>query len=429
VKPIPLHCKLKQMIHYTEHLLSNGLRLLIHRTTDTPMAAVNLLYNVGSRDEEPDRTGFAHLFEHLMFGGSENISSYDRALEFAGGENNAFTGNDITNYYLSLPASNLETAFWLESDRMLNLAFSPKSLEVQRNVVIEEFKQRYLNQPYGDVWHLLREATYKVHPYQWPTIGKETGPIAEATIEEVKAFHNRFYTPVNAIMAVAGNVDPKTVVALAEKWFGPIPSGKPYSRNLPQEPAQTARRERTVERDVPANALFMAWHMAERKDQRYYTADLISDILAGGDSSRLTQKLVKEQPLFSDLSAFLTGDDDPGLFVISGRLNENITFEEAENAVTHEISQLIQTPPPEKELQKTKNKIESMLLFSQLKITTIALNLCIAKQLGDTSRINTELDNYLRVTPAMIRQEAALLFRPENTTVIYYKKNNTAPHA
>lgn len=409
------------MINYKEYKLSNGLPLIVHVDTSTPMAAVNILYNVGARDEDESRTGFAHLFEHLMFGGSVNIPSYDEPLERAGGENNAFTSNDITNYYLSLPAANLETAFWLESDRMLNLAFSEKSLEVQRNVVMEEFKQRYLNQPYGDAWLLLRPLAFKKHPYQWPTIGKELSHIADATMEDVKAFYKKFYNPCNAIMSVTGNVDPDEVFALAEKWFGPIAAGEPYNRDLPQEPTQTEPRFLEVERDVPSDAIFMAWHMPGRLDKKYHRTDLISDILSHGESSRFIQRLVKEEQIFTDLNAYITGDQDPGLFIISGKLNEGVSFDQAEKAIYRELEILKNTPPAEDELQKTKNKIESILVFSELKITTIALNLCIAKLMGDTSLVNSELEKYLRVTPEIISEQARAIFTPENCSILHYK--------
>ncbi|PID93640.1 MAG: peptidase M16 [Bacteroidetes bacterium] len=409
------------MISFNEYTLSNGLVLIVHEDHTTPMAAVNILYNVGARDEDPHRTGFAHLFEHLMFGGSIHIPSYDEPLERAGGENNAFTSNDITNYYLSLPAENLETAFWLESDRMLNLAFSEKSLEVQRSVVMEEFKQRYLNQPYGDVFLLLRPLAYQTHPYQWPTIGKELRHIADAQMEEVKAFYHKFYNPCNAIMAVSGDVHGDDVYALAEKWFGSIPSGSPYHRRLPQEPKQQQQARLTVEREVPSNALYMAWHMPGRLDKRYHRTDLISDILSHGESSRFTQKLVKEQPYFTELNAYITGDLDPGLFIISGKPNEGVSFEEAEAVILKELELLKSTPPPERELQKMKHKIESILLFSELKITTIALNLCIARLMGDTNLINTELERYLEVTPTMISEQAQALFTPENSSILRYQ--------
>ena len=283
------------MIQFEKFLLSNGLRVLVHRDTSTPMAVLNVLYDAGARDENPEQTGFAHLFEHLMFGGSINIPNYDGPLQVAGGENNAYTTNDLTNYYIQIPAENLETAFWLESDRMLSLAFTDKSLEVQRKVVSEEFKEHYLNKPYGDVWHKMRELTYKVHPYRWMTIGKELSHIENAKLDDVKNFFFKHYRPVNAILVVAGNVTVEKVKELAEKWFGDIPSGEKYNRNLPQEPPQLAACSLQLTADVPLDALYKCWHMYPRLDQRYYIADLITEVLSGGGSSRFFQALVKEK--------------------------------------------------------------------------------------------------------------------------------------
>jgi predicted Zn-dependent peptidase len=328
------------MIAFEKFTLENGLRVLVHKDESTPIVAVNILYNVGARNEHPDKTGFAHLFEHLMFGGSKNIAVFDEPLERVGGENNAFTNNDITNYYLTLPQQNLETAFWLESDRMNELAFSEKSLEVQRNVVVEEFKQRYLNQPYGDVWLLLRPLAYKIHPYQWSTIGKEISHIENATMEDVKAFFYRYYRPNNAIMVVAGNVDVVQIKHLSEKWFGNIPPGDEFQRNIPFEPLQTEERILSVERDVPYDAIYKTYHICKRTDKEYFSFDLISDILSNGKSSRFNNELVKKQKLFSEINAYHTGDIDNGLFVISGKLHQGIEMTIAENAIDNEIEKL-----------------------------------------------------------------------------------------
>ena len=325
------------MISFNRFTLSNGLRVIVHRDTSTPLVAMNILYNVGSRDEDPDRTGFAHLFEHLMFGGSANIPKYDEPLERVGGENNAFTNNDITNYYLTLPKENLETAFWLESDRMFDLSFSQKSFDVQRNVVVEEFRQNYLNQPYGDAWLLMRPLAYKVHPYQWATIGKEPSHIENASMEEVKAFYAKFYNPCNAIMVVAGNITTDEIHSLSEKWFGPINKGKSYTRQLPVEPEQTELRSSTVERSVPFDSIYKAWHMCGRMDHGFYATDLISDILSAGQSGRLYQELIKKRQLFSELNAFISGDTDAGLFVVTGKLMKGTGFETAEKAIDDEL--------------------------------------------------------------------------------------------
>lgn len=412
------------MINYERFTLSNGLRVLVHTDKSTPMAVMNILYDVGARDENPEKTGFAHLFEHLMFGGSANIPNYDEPLQLVGGENNAFTSNDITNYYLTLPADNLETGFWLESDRMLELGFSDKSLDVQRNVVIEEFKQRYLNQPYGDVWLLLRPLAYKVHPYNWPTIGKEISHVADATMDDVKNFFYTHYRPNNAIMVVAGNVELEEVKALTEKWFGPIPAGNVPVRNLPQEPVQTEERKLSVERAVPANAIYKVWHMVDRLHPDFYATDLLSDVLSNGKSSRLYQTLVKEKQLFSDIGAYQSGDIDAGLFVISGRLNAGVTMEQAEEAIATELDKLKAEPVEERELTKLKNKLESNNVFGEMSVLNKAMNLAYAELLGDANRVNTELERYQAVTPADIQRVANTLLTAQNCSTLYYNAKN-----
>ncbi|MFO0415186.1 MAG: M16 family metallopeptidase, partial [Bacteroidota bacterium] len=351
------------MTQFERFVLSNGLRVLVHEDASTPMAVVNVLYDVGARDENPEQTGFAHLFEHLMFGGSVNIESYDEPLQMAGGENNAYTTNDLTNYYCQLPAENIETAFWLESDRMLSLAFSEKSLDVQRKVVCEEFKEHYLNKPYGDAWHKMRELAYKVHPYKWMTIGKELKHIEDAQLNDVKNFFFKHYTPANAILVVAGNVKTKEVLALAEKWFGPIPSGNKYNRNISQEPVQHDARRMEIKADVPLDAFYKTWHMAARRDREYYVTDLITDILGGGASSRLYQSLVKEQQLFSNIDCYHFGSTDAGLLTIEGKLVKGVKVEDVEKAVDLEITRLTEEKVSEKELQKVIHKTESTILF------------------------------------------------------------------
>jgi predicted Zn-dependent peptidase len=410
------------MIKYDRFKLDNGLTVIVHNDEATPLACVNILYDVGARDEDENKTGFAHLFEHLMFGGSINIPSYDEPLQRVGGENNAFTTNDITNYYLTLPAANLETAMWLESDRMLSLAFSEKSLEVQRSVVIEEFKQRYLNQPYGDVWLLIRPLTYKVHPYRWATIGKEISHIENATMDDVKAFFNKFYSPSNAIMVVSGPVQTEDVKKLAEKWFGPIPSGVKPVRALPAEPRQEEYRSETVYRDVPFDGLYMNFHMCARTDAEYPAMDLISDVLSRGNSARLYNALVKEQEIFSEINAFVMGDHDKGTFVVSGKVKEEFTTEQAEEAVFAELNKLCNEKVGERELQKVKNKVESSLLFSEMGILDKSMNLAFFELMGDANKINTELSEYLAVTPELIQQSAKEVFRRTNCSVLHYKR-------
>ncbi|MBL7892533.1 MAG: insulinase family protein [Bacteroidia bacterium] len=413
------------MIKFEKFTLSNGLRVIVHNDTSTPMVCMNILYDVGARDEDPDKTGFAHLFEHLMFGGSVNIPSYDEPLQRVGGENNAFTTNDITNYYLTLPSNNIETAFWLESDRMLSLGFSEKSLEVQRNVVIEEFRQRYLNQPYGDVWLLLKPMAYKLHPYMWATIGKEISHIENARMEDVKAFFKKHYKPVNAIMVLSGDITTEKARPLAEKWFGPIPGGEPNKRNLPKEPEQVEARSLTVEKDVPVDAIYKVFHMCSKYDKEYYTVDLISDILSRGNSSRFHNELLKKQKLFSDINAYVSGDLDNGLFVVSGKLVKGVKMEDAEKAIDAELDKLKTQFVDEKELTKVKNKMESALVFSEMDIMNKAMNLAMSEHLGDADLINHEVEKYNAVTASGIQEQAKKIFTKQNSSVLYYLSKRT----
>lgn len=411
------------MVSFERFVLPNGLKVLVHEDPTTPMAVVNILYDVGARDEHPDKTGFAHLFEHLMFGGSLNIPSYDEPLQRVGGENNAFTSNDITNYYITLPSVNLETAFWLESDRMLSLAFSEKSLEVQRNVVCEEFKQRYLNQPYGDVWLKLRPMAYKKHPYQWSTIGKVLQHIEEATIDDVKAFFKKHYNPANAILVVGGSVKADQVKLLAEKWFGNIPGYTKPDRDLPEEPVQTEERRDTIYAKVPLNALYKVFHMPSRNEEGYYSADLISDILSRGNSSRLFRNLLKDQKLFSEINAYLTGSLDAGLFVLEGKPLPGVSMEVAEAAIWKELERLKTEPVNPEELTKVKNKIESTMVFSEMSLLDKAMNLAYFELLGDANRLNSETGKYLEVTAEQIRNQAQNIFRKENSSTLFYLAN------
>jgi len=409
------------MLQFDRFTLDNGLRVLVHHDPGTPMVAMNIIYEVGSRDEEADKTGFAHLFEHLMFGGSVNIPKYDEPLQKAGGENNAFTNNDFTNYYITLPKNNLETAFWLESDRMLSLAFNKKSLEVQRQVVVEEFKQNYLNQPYGDVYLLLKPLAYKKHPYRWNTIGKEISHIEKATMDDVKAFYKKYYHPSNAILCVAGDVDTASVKALSEKWFGGIPKGQRPPKEYPQESKQTKERSKTVERAVPQDAFYMAWPMPKRLDPDYYTCDLVSDLLSNGNSSRLFQSLVKEQELLSEVNAYITGDLDGGLFMVSGKLYPQSDFEMVEKAVMIELEKLAKEAIEEEELQKVINKAEANLVFSEISVLGKAMNLCYYEMLGDAAWFQQEIVKYRAVTTQKIQQLATSLFNTQKRNILYYK--------
>ncbi|WP_374951168.1 M16 family metallopeptidase [Mucilaginibacter sp.] len=408
------------MVKFNRFKLDNGLKVIVHEDNTTPMAVLNILYDVGARDENPDQTGFAHLFEHLMFGGSVNIPNYDGPLQRVGGENNAFTSNDITNYYITLPSANLETAFWLESDRMLSLAFSEKSLEVQRNVVIEEFKQRYLNQPYGDVWLKLRPLVYKNHPYRWATIGKTIKHIEDAKIEDVKAFFKKHYNPQNAIMVVGGDVKTEDVKALAEKWFGQIPAGEKYNRDLPQEEPQKEGRRETVTARVPLNDVYIAFQMEGRMDATYYAIELMSDILSRGNSSRLYKSLVKDKQLFSEVHAYITGSMDKGMFILEGKPLDGVTTSEAEQALWAELDKLKTEDVPADELTKVKNKTESTMVFSEMSLLDKAMNLAFHELMGDAERLNQETEKFLAVTAAQIREQANKLFRTENSSTLIY---------
>ena len=410
------------MIQFEKFKLKNNLTVIVHQDKSTPMACLNIIYDVGARDEDENKTGFAHLFEHLMFGGSINIPNYDEPLQLVGGENNAFTTNDITNYYCTVPAENLETAFWLESDRMLSLAFDKKSLEVQRSVVIEEFKQRYLNQPYGDVWLLLRPLIYKVHPYKWATIGKEIKHIEDATMEDVKAFFKEHYNPSNAVLVVAGDVEVEQVKQLAEKWFEPIDAGVKPKRNLPVEPPQTEYRSLTVERDIPINSIYRAYRMCARTDAEYHTIDLISDILSRGNSSRLYKNLIKDKQLFSDIHAYVMGDFDKGLFVISGKVNDGVSIDAAEAGIDAEIAKLQNELVAADELQKCKNKVESTVTYSEADVLNKATNLAISELLGDANLINLEIENYQKVTAEQIKEQANKILQKTNCSTLFYLK-------
>ena len=412
------------MVKFEKFMLDNGLKVLVHIDQSTPMAVVNVLYDVGARDEDPQQTGFAHLFEHLMFGGSVNIPDYDEPLQVAGGENNAYTTNDLTNYYCQLPSENLETAFWLESDRMLSLAFSKKSLDVQRKVVCEEFKEHYINKPYGDVWHIMRELAFKEHAYRWMTIGKELSHVENAQLEDVKRFFFKHYTPSNAILVVAGNVSVEQVRELAEKWFGDIPSGEKYKRNLPVEPEQKEERRMTVHRKVPADAIYKTWHMCSRLDDDYYTTDLLTDILGGGASSRLYQALVKEQQLFTGINCYHFGSLDAGLLAIDGQLVKGVDINKAEDAIEAELDKIRHGLVDERELQKVQNKTESVMAFEDMSVMNRAGSLAFYELLGDGEIMNTEFKKYQDVTVHDLKRIANAVLQPSNSNTLWYLAEN-----
>lgn len=409
------------MIRYKQFMLANGLKVFVHEDFSTPMAAVNILYNVGSRDEDEERTGFAHLFEHLMFGGSQNIPNYDIPVQNVGGENNAFTSPDITNYYITLPAENVETAFWLESDRMLSLSFDPNVLEVQRKVVIEEFKQRYLNQPYGDMWLKLRPLAYQAHPYRWATIGKDIEHIERATMQDVQDFFFRFYRPNNALMVVAGAVSFDKVKELADKWFGSIPTGPTYVRKLPKEPRQSKARYLETSASVPLDCLIKVFHMPGRYEDGFYAADLLGDVLGRGKSSRLYQKLLKEKTLFNSISASITSSLDPGLLLIKGNLNPGVKLEDADSAVKDILQEMVEFGASEEEVTKVKNQSEASLAFSEVELLNRAMNLAFAANAGDVEWANQDAEIIRSLTAKDLHNAAKDILRPENASTLYYR--------
>lgn len=417
------------MIQYQRFRLDNGLRVLVHEDDSTPMAAVNLCYYVGARDESPDRTGFAHLFEHLMFGGSPEVPVFDDPLQLAGGENNAFTNNDITNFYDIVPAENLEVAFWLESDRMANLIFNEKNLETQRKVVVEEFKETCLNEPYGDVWHHLADLAYKVHPYRWPTIGKVPQHVADAQLEDVKTFYQKFYCPNNAVLVVAGRVKTEEVKVLTEKWFGGIPAGPLIERHLPAEPPQKALQQRILHGEHPADALYLAFHIPSRVDVDFYGVDLLSDVLGNGPSSRLYQRLLKERELFSMIDCYISGTIDPGLLIIEAKPYDSVSLEQARSAIWEELNQLKAEQIGTRELEKLQNKVESTLIFSESNVLNKAINLAFFEVLGNAELINQEAQLYRRVQPEDIQRLAQSIFTQENCSEVWYSKQRSVETA
>jgi zinc protease len=409
------------MIDYQHFTLDNGLKVYVQEDPSVGVAVFNLMYNVGSRDEGPTKTGFAHLFEHLMFGGSMNIPDYDKPLQRVGASNNAFTSPDMTNYYVALPANNIETAFWLESDRMLSLNFDPKVLEVQRKVVIEEFNQRYLNQPYGDVWLHLRPLAYKKHPYRWATIGKEISHIEQAKMDDVKEIFFKFYRPNNAVLSIVGNVKVEHIKKLAQKWFGDIPMGNVPTRQLPKEDKQTSARFLEIEKNVPLDVLYKAYPMCNRMNQTYYQTDLLSDVLGRGHSSRLYQKLVKEKNIFTSVGAFITGSFDEGLLLFSGKPQKGVSLEEADAAISGVVEEFKKEGVGTKELERVKNQAESSLVYDKIQLLNRAIDLCSKSILGNVALVNEESERVQAVTGSQIQEMAKKILSSESSNTLYYK--------
>jgi zinc protease len=412
--------KLNIVIEYQKYTLSNGLRVVLHQDLSTPLVALSIVYDVGSKDEDEKKTGFAHLFEHLMFGGSKNIKDFDSPLQLAGGENNGFTNNDMINFYEHAPAQNLETLLWLESDRMLSLDFSEKSLEIQKKVVVEEFKETILNEPYGDAWHHLLDLAYKKHPYKWPTIGLKQSHIKNATIEDVKSFYKKYFNPNNAVLCIAGNLEYDNTKLLVEKWFGDIPSGIKNTRNLEKEPLQKEERRLLLKAKVPVDHIFIGYKMGDRLSKNYLINDLISDLLCDGPSSILYRELVKNAKLFSEIDAYLVGSFDPGLFIIEGKPSKGVSKEKAEAAINTILKDFCSKLISKNDVQKILNRIEYSQNISEYGVVNKALNLCYYEVLGNISLINDELDNYKLITAEDIKNTAFETFKIENTNVLWY---------
>lgn len=408
------------MTNFTRRTLPNGLRVLVHEDHSTPLVAVNVSYYVGSRDEHPEKTGFAHLFEHLMFAGSKNAPDFDDPLQRAGGENNAYTTNDYTTFYEIVPAENLETALWLESDRMLALSINKRSLDVQRKVVVEEFKETCLNEPYGDSWHHLSELMFQHHPYRWPVIGLAPDHVENATIDDVRSFYKSWYNPANAVLAIAGKVNIEEALDLAEKWFGNIPSIQAPVRQLVAEPPQTAAVRKVVTAKVPVPAVFLAFRTPARIDKEFYAVDLLSDVLALGPSSRLYRRLLKEQAIFSSIDAYVTANVDPGLLVVEGRPADGVSVDDALAAIWRELEQLKSEAIEERELVKIQHRFESTLVFSETSVLNKAQNMAFYELLDRAELMNEETDIYLGVTPAEMLQTAKEIFRLENSATLIY---------
>lgn len=410
------------MIAYKRYKLDNGLTVVLHQDRSTPLVTVNVLYKVGSKNEHPEQTGFAHLFEHLMFGGSENVADYDTPIQNAGGDNNAFTNSDLTNFYNVLPAENLGVALWLESDRMLKLDFNQNSLDVQKKVVVEEFKETSINQPYGDLWHQLSDLAYKEHPYRWPTIGLVPQHIEEAQLSDVKTFFYNFYKPNNAVLVLSGNFEIEETKAEIEKWFGGIASGKIMKAPIPQEGQQQGFRNKILTRPVPSNALYMAFHMCSREHEDFIAYDMLSDVLSGGRSSRLYINLLKGSGLFSNIDAYISGTFDPGLFIVEAKLLDGADVEKAKLLIWAELQKLKEELVQEEELQKVKNSMLSSVAFSEVSITHKAINLAYYEMLGDVDRINKQEEEIDKVRVEDLRRVANKILHEENCSEVIYLK-------
>ena len=408
------------MVNFKREVLDNGLTVIVHEDFSTPLVAINVLYKVGSKDEQSHKTGITHLFEHLMFGGTREVPDFDEPIQLAGGENNAFTNADITNFYDVLPAENLEVALWLEANRMEKLKLNKKTLDTQKKVVIEEFKETCLNEPYGDVWHHLSDLSYHLHPYKWPTIGADISHIEAIQLEDTLDFYQRNYGPHNAILVLSGNVKYEDGFQLAKKWFGHIQGGSPTRLTLSTIEKLGSKIHKTVTGQVPSRALYLAFKMSARLERDFYITDLISDILSNGRSSRFYQRLIKDQQLFSFIDAYISGTTDPGLFIIDGRIMDGVSMEEARNAVWKELHEISTELMTERELEKIKNKAESNLVFSESSALNKSMSLAYFEYLEDANLINHEVEIYQSISAEEIKRVAATLLDANAHVELFY---------
>lgn len=409
-------------IPFTRHRLSNGLTLIIHQDTTTPLAACNIVYHVGSRDENPEQTGMAHLFEHFMFSGSVHIQNFDTELQKIGAVNNAYTSQDITHYYAILPANNLETLFWLESDRMLSLGFEQEQLDIQKHVVIEEFKENFLNRPFGNLWHHFYHQVYQQYPYRWLPIGEKIEHIESVTMSDVKDFFYRFYRPNNAVLVVSGNVVPEEVIALAEKWFGNIPAGVPIVRNYPKENTQKESRFQLIEDNFPYELLVKGWLMCDRLNPDFYAHDLLSDLLGAGHSSYLYRKFVTEESLFTSLSCHISAVAGPGTFVIMGTPTEGVSLEEADQQLSDYLHNFTFDGNLPHNLQKVKNRVETILLNNEIKIEERSSILAVSETISCIEDYEKEKENYFAVSETKIKELYPKLLDKTKSNTSFYRK-------
>ena len=410
------------MIEIVEHKLPNGLKVVFNRNRSSQLAVVNMAYTVGARNEQPGKTGLAHFLEHLMFTGTFDVPSFDELLQSAGGESNAWTNNDLTNFYDVLPVNNLEVAIALEADRMCGLRLDDKSFESQKSVVVEEFKQRCLNVPYGNQEHLLRDLAYKVHPYRWPTIGQTVDDVQGITKDDVKYYYNNYYVPSGAVLSIVADADADEVLSMVERQFGDIEKTGTDKRPYSPEPEQQESRRLVTRQNVPYRRIVRAYHMGDRLCADYAECDILSDVLSNGRSSRLYRNVLAKGDLVSAIDASITANHDAGILKIQASLLPGVDFDKVEAAIDSEIEQMLDDVTID-EIKKCINKYESNALFSNLTIEERASNMAQCCILGDVNMINTEIDKYQAVTCRSFVESAQKLLRTSNCSTLYYDIN------